>query len=81
MKVIVNREKEILVRTELSSYEEKEEYGDYYRNEISRDEFRRSFTLPTKVDSYKAITTFQDGVMEMILPKSEVSKRSKIKVK
>jgi len=64
-----------------TSHEEKEEDGDYYRNEISQGEYRRNFTLPTKVDSDKATTTFKDGVMEMTLPKSEPSKRRKIKVK
>ncbi len=62
-------------------YEEKEEEGDYFRHEINSGDYRRNFVLPTKVNSDKAITTFKDGIMELILPKSEPSKRQKIKVK
>lgn len=63
-----------------TSHEEKEEEGEYYRHEISRGEYRRNFVLPTKVNSDKAKTTFKDGVMKLTLPKSEPSKRKKIKV-
>lgn len=63
-----------------SQQEEEKEDGDYYHHEINRGEFRRSFALPAKVDGDKAKSTFKDGVIEMILPKSEPSKRRKIKV-
>ena len=61
--------------------EDKKEDGDYFRHEISSGDYRRSFVLPTKVESDKAKTTFKDGVMELTLPKSEPSNRQKIKVK
>lgn len=63
-----------------TSHEEKEEEGEYYRHEISRGEYHRSFALPTKVNIDKVKTTFKDGVMELTLPKTEPSKRRKIKV-
>ncbi len=61
--------------------EEKEEKGDYYRCEISRGSFSRTIALPAAVDGAKATATFQDGILELTLPKVKVSKRHKIAVK
>jgi HSP20 family protein len=63
-----------------SSREEKEEKGDYYRREMSRGSFSRTVELPSEVDGSKAKATFNDGVLELKLPKIEKSKRRKIKV-
>jgi HSP20 family protein len=64
-----------------SAHEEKEEKGDYYRREMSRGEFSRTVSLPCEVDDSKAKATFKDGVMELVLPKVEPTKRRSIKVK
>lgn len=63
-----------------TSKEEKEEKGDYYRSEISRGAFSRTVALPAYVDSDGAKASFKDGVLELILPKVEKSKRRTIKV-
>lgn len=60
--------------------EKKEEEGDYYRQEISRGTFSRTVTLPGGVNGDKAKARFEDGVLELTLPKEERSKRRKIKV-
>lgn len=63
-----------------TSYEEKEEKGDYCRCEVSSGIFSRTVTLPGDVDADKAKTTFKDGMLELILPKVSRSKRHTIKL-
>jgi len=63
-----------------TSHEEKEEKGDYYRCEISRGAFSRTVALPAGVDSSKAKAKFQDGVLELTMPKTEKTKRVSVKV-
>jgi len=61
--------------------EEKKESGEYYRREISRGEFQRTLTLPAQVDSDKAKASFKDGILEIVLPKLEKTKRKSIEIK
>lgn len=61
-------------------HEEKEEDGDYYRCEISRGAFARTLTLPADVDDSKAKASMHDGVLELVLPKIEKSRRHAIKI-
>lgn len=63
-----------------TSHEEKEEKGDYYRCEISRGSFSRTVGLPAGVDGSKAKAKFQDGVLELTMPKTEKAKRVSVKV-
>ena len=63
-----------------SHYEEKESEENYYRSEISRGAFSRTVALPADVDGDKAKATFNEGVLEMTMPKLERSKRHSIKV-
>ncbi|CAI8819464.1 Hsp20/alpha crystallin family protein [Methylocaldum szegediense] len=63
-----------------TGYEEKEEKGDYYRCEIGRGAFSRTIPLPAAVDSEKAKAKFQNGVLEITLPKVEKAKRRTVKV-
>jgi HSP20 family protein len=63
-----------------SRHEEKEEKGEYYRCEISRGSFVRTVALPDNVDSSKAKATFKDGILELVMPKREQSKRRTITV-
>lgn len=60
--------------------EEKEEKGDYYRCEIAESSFARTVPLPSYVDSEKAKASFDNGILELTLPKIEQSKRRKITV-
>ncbi len=62
--------------------EEKEEKDkNYYRRECFYGTFERSISLPAEVDIEKAEANYKDGVLEIILPKKEVSKPKQIKVK
>lgn len=61
-------------------HEEKEQKDDYYRCEISQGAFSRTLMIPGAVDASKVQASLKDGVLEVTLPKLEVSKRRKIKV-
>lgn len=63
-----------------TSHEEKEEKGDYYRCEISKGSYMRTLSLPESVDEDKAKAKFKDGMLELIIPKMEVSHRRTVKV-
>jgi HSP20 family protein len=53
----------------------------YYHVESTYGSFRRDVGLPTDVDSAKVEAAYKDGVLTITLPKAEVSKAVKIKVK
>lgn len=51
---------------------------DYYRSERSYGSFYRSIALPSNVDADKIAASFEDGVLEVTLPKSAKVKPKKI---
>jgi HSP20 family protein len=51
------------------------------RTERFTGTFRRSITLPTRVDAGKVSATYKDGVLTVTLPKAEEAKPRKIQVK
>jgi len=53
---------------------------DYYRCERSYGTFYRSIPLPSNVDANKIEASFDDGVLEVTLPKSAKVKPKKIAV-
>lgn len=53
---------------------------DYYRSERSYGSFYRSIPLPSTVDANKIEASFEDGVLEVTLPKSAEVKPKKIAV-
>lgn len=63
-----------------TSHEEKEEGDNYYRSEISKGSYMRTLTLPESVDEDRAKAKFKNGMLELTIPKMEVSHRRKIKV-
>lgn len=52
----------------------------YHRIERSYGSFQRSFSLPVSVDQEKVTARFQDGVLEVKLPKKEQKKPKQIEV-
>jgi len=61
---------------------EKEIKGEeYHRLERSFGSFSRSFTLPSGIHSDKVEANFQDGVLEIALPKPEHAKPRKIAIR
>jgi HSP20 family protein len=53
---------------------------DYYRSERSYGSFYRSIPLPSNVDADKVEASFEDGVLQVTLPKSAKVKPKKIPV-
>jgi HSP20 family protein len=64
-----------------TSQEKKEEKGDYYRKEISKNEVYRSTLLPGDVDDSKIKTSFKNGMLKLTIPKKKNSSRKTVKVK
>lgn len=63
-----------------SRHEEKEEKGDFIKQEIRSSEVYRSVQLPGEVDDDKVKTSFKNGLLELTIPKKEKSHRKHIKV-
>jgi HSP20 family protein len=63
-----------------AAHEEEEERGDFYRCEIARGAFSRTIALPAEVDGERAKARFNNGLLELTIPKVEKSKRHTIKV-
>ncbi|GAB6183935.1 Hsp20/alpha crystallin family protein [Thermodesulfovibrio hydrogeniphilus] len=60
--------------------EEKVEEKDYYRYERSYGSFSRTFRLPVEVQTDKAKAKFENGVLEIRIPKSEEAKTKERKL-
>jgi len=43
--------------------------------------FSRSFTLPASVDPGKIAASYKDGILEVVLPKSEASKPKRVEIR
>ncbi|MCX7724241.1 MAG: Hsp20/alpha crystallin family protein [Thermodesulfovibrio sp.] len=61
--------------------EEKVQRKDYYRYERSYGSFSRTFRLPVEVQTDKAKAKFENGVLEIRIPKTEEAKKKEIKLK
>ena len=72
-------EQTLALRAEMKR-EEKEEKGEYFREEMSRGEFHRTMQLPEAVDEGNAKATFRNGVLEITLPKMKQTPRAKVRV-
>lgn len=59
----------------------KEEDVVYHRNEREEGQFLKNVRLPFQVDTNKISANYQNGVLKIILPRSEESKPKKIEVK
>ncbi len=60
--------------------EEKAEGDKTGRSERFVGKFRRSITLPTRVDANKVSATYKDGILTVTLPKAEEVKPKQIQV-
>jgi HSP20 family protein len=61
-------------------FEKEVKEESYHRIERSYGSFLRSFSLPVSVDQDKVTARFQDGVLEVKLPKKEKAKPKQIQV-
>ena len=60
--------------------EEKEEKGEYFRSEISRGSFSRTLQLPVEVNGNEVKATFDSGMLEVHLPKTNKVTKQKVTV-
>jgi HSP20 family protein len=58
--------------------EKEEKDTSYHRIERSYGSFSRSFTLPTSVQPDKVKASYKDGILKIVLPKSEEVKPKQI---
>ena len=61
--------------------EEEVKEENYYRSERSFGSFLRTVELPAEVKTDQAKATFKDGILEVLLPKTEQAKRKTVSVK
>ena len=57
-----------------------DKHGKVYRYEREFGEFRREFALPARVNKDGILAKSKNGVLSIILPKSEEEKKKKIKI-
>jgi len=55
--------------------------GDVERSECYVGKFRRSITLPARVDANKVSATYRDGILTVTLPKADEAKPKQIQVR
>ncbi len=60
--------------------EEKLEKEDYYRYERSCGSFIRRFDLPEDIDSGKIKAHFEDGVLEVRMPRTKTAEKKPKKI-
>ena len=78
--ITVELEEDRLTISGKRSQEEKSEGKTYHRIERSYGEFSRVITLPELLDEGKVSADYTDGVLTVLLPKSEKAKPTKITV-
>ncbi|HUL29510.1 MAG TPA: Hsp20/alpha crystallin family protein [Thermodesulfobacteriota bacterium] len=62
--------------------QEKEEKGEnYHLTERRYGTFTRSILLPSEIQSEKIHASYQDGILKILLPKSEEAQKREIKIK
>jgi HSP20 family protein len=79
LEVTINHQT-ITIRTCTKAEKQEEEKGNYFRREIMRGEYQRSLALPENVNSDQANASFKDGILKVIIPKAEQSKRKTIDI-
>jgi HSP20 family protein len=60
--------------------EEEQKDAEFYRSERFYGRFQRSVTLPFSVDTGKIEARYRDGILTILLPKSEQAKAKQITV-
>jgi HSP20 family protein len=60
--------------------EERSQENGATRTERSAGKFRRTITLPTRVDANKVSASYKDGILTVTLPKAEEAKPKQIQI-
>lgn len=70
----------VTIRAKTHHESTEEEKGEYIRREITSGSFSRTVALPSDVDGDKAEAAFNDGLLEIKVPKAEVSRKRRIEI-
>ncbi len=74
--------KDDMIKVEAKAEEKKEEKKKgYYRKELSRGYYKRIIPLPVNVQENKAEASYDKGVLKVVIPKVEPTKKAEKKVK
>lgn len=76
----VSLEDDVLIIKAEKKQEKVTEDASYYAAERQFGQYTRTIALPFEVDSEKITTKFENGVLELRLPKAEETKTKRIKV-
>jgi len=76
----ITLENNVLTITGERKFKEEEKKENYHRIERRYGKFTRSFTLPTGVDAEKVNAVFENGVLNITLPKREEFKPKQITI-
>ena len=76
----INVENNVLTISGERHFSNEEKKDSYHRIERTYGKFMRSFTLPSRVSSGKVSATFKDGILEVVIPKTEDAQPKKIKI-
>lgn len=75
----INLDNDLLsISAEIES-ESNEENDDFTRREFGYSSFRRTFSLPKTVEADKIKAKYEDGILNVILPKREEAKKKPAK--
>ncbi len=75
------RDDAITVSGEIKSEHKQEEEGQVYLRERYYGKFQRTIPLPSTVNADKTEATFKDGILRVVMPKSEEQKPHRISIK
>lgn len=63
-----------------TAHDEQDAEGGYYRRECVHGEFMRTIPLPAQVATEKVTASLKNGVLELVMPRLEATRRRKIKI-
>jgi HSP20 family protein len=75
------RDDAITVSGEIKQERKEEEEGQVYLRERYYGKFQRTIPLPSPVDADGAEATFHDGILRVVMPKTEEQKARRISIK
>lgn len=70
----------LVIRGERREERKTDEDRDYYRSERFFGTFQRSFALPDTIDADAVEASYDDGVLNVSLPKAEEARRKSIEI-
>ena len=75
----INVENDVLSISAESNIEEEETKENYTRREFGYSSFKRTFSLPKTVETDKIEAKYEDGLLNVVLPKRDEAKKKPLK--